>query len=352
MIQVLRITSFSVLLLLLGSGMLFTQSEDWIIYDGTVDLDGAEPPWELNQVQYFPTIEDVEDAMGGKVLQFHEPTNFFKSEWQMPLALGADSAGTVVFRARFLDEFGRDTTNQRVFDVRIFNGRYEEDFRLFAHNDTTHLNRSLQTTGFLEGVDTADVLRHFDVVDGEWNVWRIAWRRHEDLPAMWLYVYLNEDPEWFMRGISGRTRDRMAFRIGDPSDSDRVDGQFDWVVWNESGAYAPGEGPPLPDNLTGLPTVSVHNSENGVPDTHILYQNYPNPFNPLTNIEFGITEAGMVKLTVYDVLGREVETVLSDNIAPGNYSVKFDATGLPSGTYFYILEINNQKMMKRMVYLK
>jgi hypothetical protein len=68
-----------------------------------------------------------------------------------------------------------------------------------------------------------------------------------------------------------------------------------------------------------------------------LRQNYPNPFNPSTNIEFSIPEASFVTLKVYDMLGREIEQLISDNMTAGQYEVKFDAANYPSGTYFYKL---------------
>lgn len=74
-----------------------------------------------------------------------------------------------------------------------------------------------------------------------------------------------------------------------------------------------------------------------VPGTVTLLQNYPNPFNPTTAIRFSIPRAGFVSLKVYDVLGREVRTLVNEVRNPGSYEVRFDAAGLPSGVYFYRL---------------
>lgn len=74
-----------------------------------------------------------------------------------------------------------------------------------------------------------------------------------------------------------------------------------------------------------------------------LYQNFPNPFNPNTNIEFRIPESGFVKLIVYDILGKEVETLINEYKSTGIYKVEFRADNLPSGVYFYQLKSINAK---------
>lgn len=93
------------------------------------------------------------------------------------------------------------------------------------------------------------------------------------------------------------------------------------------------------------------NSE--ISDKYFLSQNYPNPFNPNTiiNYELGITN--YVKLKVYDVLGNEVATLVNEKNSPGSYSVEFDGSNLPSGIYFYRLEVDGNIIdTKRMVLLK
>ena len=72
-----------------------------------------------------------------------------------------------------------------------------------------------------------------------------------------------------------------------------------------------------------------------------LEQNYPNPFNPVTTISFSIRKSGFVKLMVYDVLGKEITTLLNENKIPGEYKISFDGEALPSGVYFYRIEIHS-----------
>ncbi len=100
--------------------------------------------------------------------------------------------------------------------------------------------------------------------------------------------------------------------------------------------------------------VGVDNNEiTGSPSVYLLKQNYPNPFNPSTSIEFNIPQQGDVKLTVYDILGKEINTLINKNLNAGNYSVNFDGTGLSSGIYFYTLKAEGkQTITKKMVLTK
>jgi hypothetical protein len=89
-----------------------------------------------------------------------------------------------------------------------------------------------------------------------------------------------------------------------------------------------------------------------VPTEYALYQNYPNPFNPSTTIEFDIPERTNVKLVVYDILGREVETLIDKELEPGKYKLNFNATDLPSGVYFYTLRTPKFTRTNKMLLIK
>jgi hypothetical protein len=89
-----------------------------------------------------------------------------------------------------------------------------------------------------------------------------------------------------------------------------------------------------------------------VPTEYALHQNYPNPFNPYTTISYDVKEHGFVTLKVFDVLGREVVTLVDGSQDASPYSVEFDATDLASGIYFYQLKVNDFTDLKKMVVLK
>jgi endoglucanase len=88
------------------------------------------------------------------------------------------------------------------------------------------------------------------------------------------------------------------------------------------------------------------------PQEFRLHQNFPNPFNPTSDIRYQISEFRIVKLAVYDLLGREVAVLVNEPKAPGEYKVRFDARGLSSGMYFYTLRTGNFVSTKNMVLMK
>jgi hypothetical protein len=98
--------------------------------------------------------------------------------------------------------------------------------------------------------------------------------------------------------------------------------------------------------------TSVNDSKNPIPHKFELAQNYPNPFNPSTTIKYSIPSESHVVLKIYDMLGREVSTLLNEEKAPGIYSVNFIAGNLPSGVYLYKLTAGNYTSVKKLILLK
>jgi photosystem II stability/assembly factor-like uncharacterized protein len=98
--------------------------------------------------------------------------------------------------------------------------------------------------------------------------------------------------------------------------------------------------------------VNIETISNEVPNHFFLKQNYPNPFNPATNIKFSIQKSGFVNLKVYDVNGKEIATLVNENLQAGEYQTSFTATGLPSGIYFYNMKTMEFTETKRMVLMK
>lgn len=100
-----------------------------------------------------------------------------------------------------------------------------------------------------------------------------------------------------------------------------------------------------------LPTGISNN--NGNATDYRLSQNYPNPFNPATKIDFSILKSSNVKLIVYDMLGRQVTTLVNKFLASGSYTVDFDGANLTSGVYFYRIDVeNNFSDIKKMILVK
>jgi hypothetical protein len=102
--------------------------------------------------------------------------------------------------------------------------------------------------------------------------------------------------------------------------------------------------------LTGLPT-GLREFES-IPVKFELYQNFPNPFNPMTHFGFRILDFGLVRLRVYDVLGREVETIVNEELSAGEYIRTWDARQTASGVYVYRLQSGNSTVTRRMMVLR
>lgn len=98
--------------------------------------------------------------------------------------------------------------------------------------------------------------------------------------------------------------------------------------------------------------VGVQQISTEMPEKYSLSQNYPNPFNPATTIEYSIVKSGNVKISVFDISGKEVQVIQNNFQNPGTYSAKFEAVNLSSGVYFYMIQTNDFVDTKKMILVK
>ena len=113
-------------------------------------------------------------------------------------------------------------------------------------------------------------------------------------------------------------------------------------------------GPELPDTIIKYVVTSVHSKLNDLENSYYLSQNYPNPFNPSTTIRYQIPKSGYVSLKVYDLLGRELATLVNEEKPVGihNYQFSIDNFQLPSGVYFYQLRAGSFSDTKKLIIMK
>ncbi|MBK8943896.1 MAG: T9SS type A sorting domain-containing protein [Ignavibacteriae bacterium] len=102
----------------------------------------------------------------------------------------------------------------------------------------------------------------------------------------------------------------------------------------------------------GIATDILEEKNPNISSSFNLSQNYPNPFNPSTTINFSIPEASIVKIKIYDIIGREVATILNKNLSAGSHELPFDASSLESGVYVYRISANNFSDSKKMILMK
>lgn len=98
--------------------------------------------------------------------------------------------------------------------------------------------------------------------------------------------------------------------------------------------------------------IGINTISSEIPEDFVLKQNYPNPFNPVTYIEFYIPELSLVSVTIYDLSGREIEKLVDQALSPGKFRVDWDASMLPSGVYFYMMETEKFSDSKKMILIK
>jgi hypothetical protein len=100
--------------------------------------------------------------------------------------------------------------------------------------------------------------------------------------------------------------------------------------------------------LTGVKLAQT----GALPASYALSQNYPNPFNPSTVIQYALPASGSVTLKVFNILGQEVRTLVNDFQSPGRYAVRFDASSLASGMYFYRIQSGSYSSIMKMMVIK
>jgi hypothetical protein len=105
------------------------------------------------------------------------------------------------------------------------------------------------------------------------------------------------------------------------------------------------------ENLSGTPIVGVA-AEEAMPAKYLLHQNYPNPFNPSTTIKYELPKSSVVRLSVYDILGREVLVLVNERRDAGVHEIKYDGSGLSSGVYLYRLTVGSFVETRKLVLVR
>jgi hypothetical protein len=314
----------------------------WKVYDCSVlpqDFTGTDSLFtesnatNTDEVTEVLSVVDDPDVPGNKLIQVASPAESFKEMWKMKWNADPETGATLVFRVVTLDT--NAVTYDRGFDLYFLNGMVEE--RLVSNVTANSSDILLDRSKVRETVNTKI-----------WRIYRITMLGNS------IEVYIDEDPLSYL-SVKGLSKTDNYFRFGDGG-SNKIGSLYDWIIWDVSGAYAPGQGTPIPDSLYGNP-AAIDVVDLTQPDNFHLAQNYPNPFNPSTDIQFSISQTEQVKLTIYNLNGQIIRSLLNEKKQPGTYKVNWDGRDshgnkLTSGTYFYSLEAGQFKDSKRMILLK
>ena len=157
--------------------------------------------------------------------------------------------------------------------------------------------------------------------------------------------------------MSGKTGViRFTYEFGSGNNNHRADrvAALNSIDGNSTTEFVACERPGRIIMFNGGPNNPIGISQIGtsIPETYKLEQNYPNPFNPSTLIQFQVQSSKFIKIVVYDVLGKEVQTLVNEYKQPGTYEITFDAKNLSSGIYFYKMTAGNFTETKRMTLIK
>ena len=193
---------------------------------------------------------------------------------------------------------------------------------------------------FEHSFTASDIPGGIPTVDG-WHKMKVEVKTlNADTTAFWCYF---DDQELLGCPIYDTTDYRMSSGkygvFSFQQDEDGIPGYFDNVVVNS------------------LITSVEDNSNGTIPTTMMLEQNYPNPFNPETQISYQLADGGYISLTIHDLLGREIKTLVSEDQPSGNYTVSWngrDESGniVPSGIYLYSLKAGSFTESKKMILMK
>jgi hypothetical protein len=307
----------------------------WNIYDCSLLPADADTAWHedgdnIDGLTDILSVVDDPDIPGNKLIQVDESLGSIKEMWRMKWKSNSNTGATLVFRCKALNAPAYD----RDFDLYMYNGVVRE--RLVSNN------------GIEIKFDKSKAASPMNTK--EWHIYRIS------IIADYLEVFVDEDPLSYIdaTGESVSSSDNF-FRFGDLGSS-KVGSLYDWIIWDISGAYPPGQGSPFPEELTGIST-GIKDKTSFVTNEFFLAQNFPNPFNPVTEIILNIVDKSMVSLKIYNIRGRLVQTLINEIKLPGIYNIQWNGldmnqNSLPGGMYFYSVQTNSHHSVRKMTLLK
>jgi len=254
--------------------------------------------------------------------------------------LGSDPNRSIVVADQNNVWFPQDSLYQGVNDVYAPFDR--PTIGVSANNNALFYSLMVITNRFGAPVDTTNFRAQYLTASGDGGLtWKTPVRITPTTPVMdWTYASMTPVSDM----------DTNFYYVNMTIQKDTIPGSFVQGATN---------GPSLAQQIFTRITISrdslITGSKNlsgEIPVKYNLYQNYPNPFNPNTNIKFEIPRSSLVKLIVYDILGKEIATLVNDKLNSGSYEVDWDALGYSSGVYFYRINAGEYVDVKKMLLIK
>ena len=324
----IKLIHIIVFFIILGVGVSHAQ---WQIYDCSILPTEADTAWHEfgdtpDDVPGIISVVDDPDIADNKLIKVDSPL-IAKEVWRMRWGADKDVGATLVMKCADIDD---PEHFDRGIDVYVQNDYVRERFVTKAGNSIT-LNKSGATTS----LTTTD-----------WHIYRIT------IIGNYIEVYVDEEASSYIDAEGDYESQDNYFQFGD-NGKERYGCYYDWIIWDVSGAYPPGEGTPIPQDLLDTGTSPVIVMDGTIqPEGFQLAQNYPNPFNPTTKISFSLTKQAHTVLTVHNTIGQLIATLIDQNMGAGTYHATFDARELPSGVYFYQIRSGEFTQVKKMMLMK
>ncbi len=235
---------------------------------------------------------------------------------------------------------GYDSTTGIIVDRRLYSGN---DWDCYGYKTTN--NGSSWTGTFIDGSTDTTLYTDVTAIYKAPNTFRIGYANSKS-NGTYSNIFVARLTRGFMFPAvqvnpAAASPDYTPIRAGYRFASDSCFAVFS--VGSGSGVYV---------SAGCNPGVISVGGDTKIPDKYNLRQNYPNPFNPVTRISFDIARTGFVTLKVYDVLGKEVSVLVNEIKQTGSYSLDFNASNLPSGVYFYKLDVNGFTYVKKLIFVK
>ncbi len=318
----------------------FIAQPGWKIYDGSLlpmetgsggdSLSLASLSEDSPGPDMVELIIDDPDISGNKLFQYEQPTSPYKRMYRTYLNdYWRGTEFTLIARTKGLPDYDQNFT----FQWRFANASAREDVRLYPGEGRMKLEKA-----------NVEIVPEFSLTD--WHTIRIA--VYGDSTA----VFIDENPTPILTGKTPEGTSENYIKIGDRGDG-TLGGLLDWMILDISGAYAPGEGVEIPEALfVDYYNVNALGEVTSLPKQFKLAQNYPNPFNPTTTINYELPKSSKVTIKLFDMLGKEVMTIVNKEQPAGYYSLNVEATRLASGIYFYHMVAGDFVQTKKMMLLK
>jgi len=311
----------------------------WLVYDGSLlptetfsgndSLDISSLSEDSPGPDMVEQIIDDPDISGNKLFKYLQPTSPYKRMYRTYFSdYWNGTEFTLVVRTKGLPDYDQNFT----FQWRFRNANAREDIRLYSGEGRIKLEKA-----------NVEIFPEFSLND--WHTFRVA--VYGDSTA----VFVDKNPTPIITGKTPEGTSDNYIKIGDRGEG-TVGGLLDWMILDISGAYAPGEGVPIPEGLYVDVPVAVDEQLSVLPKKFKLAQNYPNPFNPTTTINYELPKSSKVTIKLFDMLGKEVMTIVNKEQPAGYYSLNVEATRLASGIYFYHMVAGDFVQTKKMMLLK